>query len=86
MTICQNGGTCVYNGLNVISCICSPLWTGTLCTQRIDLCTTANPCLNSGICISIFNSTNQPTIACQCLAAYTGRKIPFIFLFLFKNI
>ncbi len=71
-TVCQNGGICVYNGLNAISCLCPPVWTGTLCTQRIDLCTTSNPCLNSGICITISNSTNQTIVACQCLAAFTG--------------
>lgn len=71
-TICLNGGTCVYNGLNAIACLCPPTWTGTLCGQRIDPCTTANPCLNSGICIAIFNSSTQTTVRCQCLAAFTG--------------
>jgi len=80
-TICQNGGTCVYNGQNAISCLCSPLWTGTLCTQHVDPCATSNPCLNSGICIAIFNSTNQTLIKCQCLASFTGR----IFSFLIKK-
>ncbi|CAF4535527.1 unnamed protein product [Rotaria sp. Silwood1] len=73
LIVCQNGGTCVYNSLNAISCICSPLWTGTLCTQRIDPCTTSNPCLNSGICIATFNSTNQTVVACQCLSTFTGQ-------------
>ena len=73
-SLCQNGGTCVVNGLNAALCICPPTWTGTLCTQRIDPCTTTNPCVNSGICIAVANGTNRTTVLCQCLAGFTGKS------------
>lgn len=68
----------------MVMCLCTPLWTGTLCTQRIDPCVASNPCLNSGICIATYNGINQTIILCQCLAAYTGKNHPVFYFIKYR--
>ncbi|CAF4376184.1 unnamed protein product, partial [Adineta steineri] len=46
----QNNGTCI-DKINDYSCLCSPLFTGKYCEERLNLCNQdLNPCKNNGHC------------------------------------
>lgn len=49
---CKNGGECQEDsGLAGFSCTCKPGYTGAMCEQIIDYCS-SNPCQNGGKCLS----------------------------------
>jgi hypothetical protein len=49
-------------------CFCSPMHTGPLCENTIDLCS-LRVCQNNATCI-LYNSTN---VLCRCLPGYQGQ-------------
>jgi len=66
--MCQNNGTCGWNGL----CICPPGYSGTFCENNhpelhSESCI-SNPCLNGGACLQ-----EGSRVVCQCRENWTGR-------------
>ncbi len=52
--------------LHIFSCQCLPSFTGPLCTQTIDFCS-STPCQNGGVCVSQVGS-----FVCTCAPGWTG--------------
>jgi len=63
---CQNGGTCINNGLGKFRCYCRPTYTGQRCETAITACT-VNPCQNGGSCEVVGSGYK-----CICRPEYTG--------------
>ena len=63
---CQNGGACVDEA-GVYRCRCAAGYTGDLCAQEVDECS-SNPCV-LGNCIDNFNG-----YTCQCSPGYWGNN------------
>ncbi|XP_071823799.1 uncharacterized protein [Apostichopus japonicus] len=65
--LCENGGTCISFGSFVFFCLCPNGFTGNLCTQVQNACST-NPCQNGGTC-SLSDSSG---FTCRCPIGFTG--------------
>ncbi len=66
---CGPNGTCT-SLLTSYSCCCASGYTGSQCTQMINLCLT-NPCSTEGVQLCI--STTVGSFTCLCKSGYTGR-------------
>ncbi|PIK43090.1 putative fibropellin-1 isoform X4 [Apostichopus japonicus] len=68
---CRNGGTCV-EGLNDISCVCHPGFTGHVCetTLRLNPCS-SSPCVHGG-CKQVQANESDINYECVCDAGYAG--------------
>ncbi|CAF1204795.1 unnamed protein product [Adineta steineri] len=64
---CQNNGTCI-DKINDYSCLCSPLFAGKYCEERLNLCNQdLNPCKNNGHC-----SIAENGYKCDCPLNFKG--------------
>ncbi|MFT7817105.1 slit homolog 1 protein [Arapaima gigas] len=64
---CENGATCV-DGVNNYTCVCSPLYTGELCEDIVDMCAPGrSPCQNHSTCL-----TTATGPRCVCSPGYVG--------------
>ncbi|XP_072514190.1 versican core protein [Salminus brasiliensis] len=64
VSVCENGGTCYFDGKN--KCLCSSGFSGNHCENDFDECQ-SNPCHNGATCIDGANS-----FTCVCLPSYSG--------------
>lgn len=64
---CMNGGTCNDIPFD-FDCDCPPEWTGTTCTEDVDECTVADPCVR-GTCVNILAGGGY---TCTCDIGSTG--------------
>ncbi|XP_072042533.1 uncharacterized protein [Amphiura filiformis] len=84
---CQNGATCYESascgnqGLSEYVCVCTPGFTGPLCSQQtnfvptLDVCS-SDPlsCQSGGVCYNAFLTFDQRTTSvCSCPVGYTGQ-------------
>ena len=60
-------GTCVSHGVNSYNCLCDAGYTGIVCTEEIDECS-SNPCLH-GNCTQFIGSYQ-----CSCEYGYEGAE------------
>ncbi|XP_072041371.1 uncharacterized protein [Amphiura filiformis] len=85
---CQNGATCYESascgnpGFSEYVCVCTPGFTGPLCSQQINFvptldvcCSNPLPCQNGGVCYNAFLTFNQRTTSvCSCPVGYIGQS------------
>eukprot|EP00057_Strongylocentrotus_purpuratus_P015751 XP_011670225.1 PREDICTED: fibropellin-3-like [Strongylocentrotus purpuratus] len=64
---CLYGGSCII-GLDSFSCMCQSGFTGSMCEEAINECT-SNPCLNGGTCID-----GRALFICLCSNEYNGTR------------
>uniref|UniRef100_A0AAQ5Z5T4 Protein eyes shut homolog n=1 Tax=Amphiprion ocellaris TaxID=80972 RepID=A0AAQ5Z5T4_AMPOC len=64
--VCQNGGRCRPTGSDSFTCICPPLWTGSVCNQSINCVN--NNCRHGSLCAP----SNITSYSCMCPIGWGG--------------
>ncbi|KAG9510069.1 Neurogenic locus notch-like protein 2 [Fragariocoptes setiger] len=65
---CQNGASCLNNGLNNYTCACPPQFTGPFCGHDVDECSQRpNVCQHGATCHNTFGG-----YSCICVNGWTG--------------
>uniref|UniRef100_A0A3P8SXG3 EGF-like domain-containing protein n=1 Tax=Amphiprion percula TaxID=161767 RepID=A0A3P8SXG3_AMPPE len=64
--VCQNGGRCRPTGSDSFTCICPPLWTGSVCNQSINCVN--NNCRHGSLCVP----SNITSYSCMCPIGWGG--------------
>ncbi|XP_071521297.1 uncharacterized protein [Panulirus ornatus] len=71
-SLCSGKGVCYTQAdMEHFKCQCCQGYMGTHC-EEMNACT-ANPCLNSGLCVDIQEGHDGDTFQCLCLYGYKGR-------------
>lgn len=65
--VCQNGGHCRATSSDSFTCVCPPLWTGSVCNQSVSCVN--NVCKHGSLCVA----SSVTSYHCICPLGWTGR-------------
>ncbi|XP_024860976.1 protein eyes shut homolog isoform X2 [Kryptolebias marmoratus] len=64
--VCQNEGQCKITGVDSFTCICPPLWTGSVCNQSVSCMN--NICRHGSLCVP----STPTSYSCMCPIGWAG--------------